>query len=212
MPVMRPPKGLFGQHRYYRKGDAICTHETVRRTLLAGAVLLITLAACGGSMSADEYVEGLNDLVATTAPDLVESLAVYEQIADPTMADWAAFVEREIAIRRVFGDGFDALDPPDAVADVHRLMDDAVDRGLVATEALIGVADTASSPEEAQQTPEFAEYQAANADGSSRVCRDAVAKLDELATSTEAFADQPWVSNLGVSVRAAFGCIEVETG
>jgi hypothetical protein len=152
-------------------------------------------------MSADEYVEGLNDLVATTAPDLVASLAAYEQIADPTMADWAAFVEREIAIRRVFGDGFDSLDPPDAVAEVHRLMDDAVDRGLVATEALTAIADTASSPEEAQQTPEFAEYQAANADGSSRVCQDAVAKLDELAASSEAFADQPWVSSLGVTVR-----------
>ena len=173
---------------------------------------MITLAACGGSMSADEYVEGLNDLIATTAPDLVASLAAYEQITDPTMTDWAAFVEREIAIRRVFGDGFDALDPPEAVAEVHRLMDDAIDRGLVATEALIAVADTASSPEEAQQTPEFSEYTAANADGSSSVCRDAVAKLDELAASSEAFADQPWISSLAVTVRAAFGCIEVATG
>ena len=173
---------------------------------------MITLAACGGSMSGDEYVEGLNDLVATTAPDLDASLAAYEQIADPTMADWAAFVEREIAIRRVFGDGFDALDPPDAVADVHRLIDDAVDRGLVAAEALIAIAETASSPDEAQQTPEFAEYQAANADGSSRVCEDAVAKLDELAASGEAFADQPWVSGLGITVRVAFGCVEVDTG
>jgi hypothetical protein len=209
---MRPPKGLFGQHWYYRNRDARCTDETVRRTLLVGAGLLITLAACGGSMSADEYVEGLNDLIATTAPDLVASLAAYEQITDPTMTDWAAFVEREIAIRRVFGDGFDALDPPEAVAEVHRLMDDAVDRGLVATEALIAVADTASSPEEAQQTPEFSEYTAANADGSSSVCRDAVAKLDELAASSEAFADQPWISSLAVTVRAAFGCIEVATG
>ena len=92
------------------------------------------------------------------------------------------------------------------------MFDDAVDRGLVATEALIAVADTASSPEEAQQTPEFAEYQAANADGSSRVCQDAVAKLDELAASSEAFANQPWVSNLAITVRVAFGCVEVETG
>jgi hypothetical protein len=173
---------------------------------------MIALAACGGSMSADDYVDGLNDLIATTAPDLDASLAAYEQIADPTLEDWAAFVEREIAIRRVFGDGFDALDPPDAVAEVHRLINDAVDRGLTATEALITVADTASSPEEAQRTPEFAEYQAANADGSSRVCQDAVAKLDELAASTEAFADQPWISNLAVTVRAAFRCIEVATG
>jgi hypothetical protein len=173
---------------------------------------MIALAACGGSMSADDYIDGLNDLVAATAPDLDASLAAYEQIADPTLEDWAAFVEREIAIRRVFGDGFDALDPPDAVAEVHRLIKDAVDRGLAATEALITVADTASTPEEAQRTPEFAEYQAANADGSSRVCQDAVAKLDELAASSEAFADQPWISSLAVTVRAAFRCIEVATG
>ena len=169
---------------------------------------MLVLAACSGSMSADEYVAGLNDLIATTAPDLVESTAAYEQIADPTMEDWAAFVEREIAIRRVFGEGFDALDPPDAVTDVHRLMGDGLDRGLVATEALEVIANTASSPEEAQRTPEFAEYRAANADGASRVCQEAVAKLDELAASGEAFADQPWVSNLAVTVRAAFGCIE----
>ncbi|MGI9528766.1 MAG: hypothetical protein ACR2NG_03575 [Acidimicrobiia bacterium] len=184
----------------------------MKRTLLAGAGLLVVLAACGGSTGADRYVEGLNDLVATTAPDLEASLAEYEQIADPTMVDWAAFIERELAIRRVFGDGFDALDPPESIAEVHRLLDSAVDRGLVATEALAAVAGTARSPEEAQQTPEFAEYQAANADGSSRVCREAVAKLDELASSSEEFADQPWVSNLGVTVQVAFGCIEAESG
>jgi hypothetical protein len=87
------------------------------------------------------------------------------------------------------------------------------ERHICATsKALIAIADTASSPEEAQQTPEFAEYQAANADGSSRVCQDAVAKLDELAASSEEFADQPWISGLGITVRVAFGCVEVETG
>ena len=184
----------------------------MKRTFLLGAGLLITLAACSGSMSPDEYVEGLNDLVATAAPDLEASVVAYEQIADPTMADWAAFVDREIAIRRVFVDGFDALDPPDSVAEVHRLFDDALDRGLAAAEALAAIADTASSPEEAQQTTEFAEYQDANTDGSSRVCRDALAKLDELAASSEAFADEPWISGLALTVRTGFGCIEAETG
>ena len=31
-------------------------------------------------------------------------------------------------------------------------------------------------------------------------------------TSDEAFADLPWISSLAVTVRAAFGCIEVATG
>ncbi len=173
---------------------------------------MITVAACSGSMSPDEYVEGLNDLVAAAAPDLDASLVAYQQIADPTMADWAAFVDREIAIRRVFVDGFDELDPPDSVAEVHRLFDDALDRGLAAAEALSVIADTASSPEEAQQTPEFAEYRAANAEGSSHVCRDALAKLDELAASSEGFADVPWISGLALTVRTGFGCVDTETG
>ena len=74
------------------------------------------------------------------------------------------------------------------------------------------IADTAISPEEAQQTPEFAEYQAANADGSSRVCRDALAKLDDLAVSSEGFAGEPWISGLALTVRTGFGCIDAETG
>lgn len=188
------------------------SRRTWRSTLVVGAGLLVAVAACSGSMSADEYVAGLNGLVATAAPDLEASLVTYDQIEDPTIADWAAFVDREIAIRRVFVDGFDALDAPDPVADVHRLFDDALDRGLAAAEALGGVTASANTPGEAQKTPEFAEYQAANADGSSRVCLEALAKLDNLAASSEAFADEPWLSGLSLTVRAAFGCIEPEAG
>lgn len=180
--------------------------------LLAGATLLIVVAACGGSMSPDEYVEGLNDLVAETAPELVASSEAYEQIADPTMADWVAYVDREIAILRVFGSRFDALDPPESIADVHRVLEAAVDRGFAAAEGLVGVADTVSSPEEAEQTPEFAEYQAATAEGSSRVCRDAQAELDDLATSGEELVIEPWLSSLGLTVRAVLGCVDVEAG
>ena len=119
-------------------------------------------------------------------------------------------MEREIAIRRVFVNGFAALDPPDSIAEVHQLFDDALDRGLMAAEALAAVAETASSPEEARQTPEYAAYVAANAEGSGRVCLDALAKLDELAASSEAFADQPWVSDLAITVRVTFNCVEPE--
>jgi hypothetical protein len=173
----------------------------------------MAVAACGGSMSTTEYVDSLNDLVATAAPDLQVSLAAYEQIADPTMADWITFIDREVAIRRVFDEGFEALDPPDSIAEVHQVLDDALDRGVAATERLAGVADTVSSPEEAEQTPEFAEYQAANSDGSTRVCRDAQTKLDEVAASREVFGDTPWIpTELTRTVRAVLGCDQAETG
>jgi hypothetical protein len=184
-----------------------------RRSLLTAASLLIVIAACGRSTSTAGYVDGLNELVATAAPDLQASLADYEQIADPTMADWVTFVDREIAIRRVFDEGFDALDPPDSISEVHQILGDALDRGLIATERLAAVADTVSSPAEAEQTPEFAEYQAANSDGSTRVCRDAQAKLDEIAESRETFSDTPWSpTELTRTVRALLGCDEIESG
>lgn len=160
-------------------------------------------------MTATEYVEGLNDLVAITAPDLEASFAAYQQIEDPTMAEWVAFVDREIAIRRAFVDGFEALDPPDSVVEVHRILNDAMARGVAATEGLAAVAERVSSPEEAEQTPEFAEYHAANADGP-RICFDVLAKLDDLAASGEAFADVAWIPDLGLAVRAALPCDEIE--
>lgn len=188
-------------------------HRILHRALLATAGLLIVVAACGGSMSENEYVERLNDLVATLGPELDASLATYGQISDPTMADWAAFIDREVAIRLKFVEGFEAMDPPDSITDVHQILGDALDRGLVSAQSLATVAETASSPAEAEQTPEFAEYLAANEDGSSRVCLEAQAKLDELAASGEVFSDVPWFpGELTETVRVAFGCLEAADG
>ncbi len=94
---------------------------------------------------------------------------------------------------------------------MHQLLGDAFARVTAAAEGLAASAGTVSSIEEAEQTPEFAEYRAANADGD-RVCLDVQAKLDGLSASGEALADVPWVSGLGLVVQAAVGCGEVETG
>ncbi len=73
-------------------------------------------------------------------------------------------------------------------------------------------AGTVSSLKEAERTPEFAEYRAANADGA-RICLDVQAKLDDLAANGEAFADTPWIPDeLSLAVGAALGCGELETG
>lgn len=173
---------------------------------------MIVVAACGGSMTATEYIEGLNALVATGRSDLQAAVVAHEQISEPSMAESLAFVEREIAIRQEFLAGFDALDAPEPIADVHRALGDAMTRLLTAAEGLVAGAGTISSVEEAEHTPEFAEYRAANADGA-RVCLDVQAKLDDLAASGETFSDTPWIPNeLSLAVRAALGCGEVETG
>jgi hypothetical protein len=179
-----------------------------RRFVLFAFAVALLLSACGSDeVSPTEYVAGLNELVAVAASDLNGSLDVYEAITDPTIEDWATFVERELAIRRVFVEDFGELDPPGSIVDVHQIFGEALDRGLAATEALAAVTDTVEDPDEAQQTPEFAEYLAANADGSTRVCQEAQAKLDALATSSELLADEPWLPDLGLTMRAAFGCL-----
>jgi hypothetical protein len=183
----------------------------VMRALFAGAALAMVIAACGGSMTADEYVEDLNVLTATGRSDFEAAAVAYDQLAEPTLADEVAFLDREVAIRRVFLEGFEALDPPESITEVHRLLGDAFVRLTLAAEGLAASAGIASSIEEAEQTPEFAEYRAANAAGA-RVCLDVQAKLDNLAASGEALADVPWISGLGLVVDAALGCGEIETG
>jgi hypothetical protein len=192
--------------RVHRSGRWIVT-----KAVLAGAILAMVMAACGGSMTADEYVEDLNALSATGRSDFEAAAATYDQAADTTLADEVAFLEQEIAIRRVFLDGFEALDPPEPIAEVHRLLGDAFVRLTVAAEGLAASAGTVSSFEEAEQTPEFTEYLAANADGAS-VCLDVQAKLDSLVASSDEFADVPWISGLALVVQAALGCGEIETG
>ena len=159
-------------------------------------------------MSETEYVEGLNDVVAIGFADFEAASVAYEQIGDPTMAELVAFLEREIAIGREFRDGLEALDPPDSIADVHRVIDDAMDRELAAAEGLVAVADTVGSLEEAEQTPEFAEYEAAHAD-EPRICLEVQAKLDNLAATSAALRDVPWMSVLRLAVRAALPCDEI---
>jgi hypothetical protein len=150
-------------------------------------------------------------LAATGRSALEAATADDDQAGDPTLAGEVAFLEQEIDIRRVFLDGFEALEPPEPITEVHRLLGDAFVRLTVAAEGLAASAGTVSSFEEAEQTPEFTEYLAANADGA-RVCLDVQAKLDGLVASGDEFADVPWISGLGLVVQAALSCGEIETG
>jgi hypothetical protein len=177
---------------------------------VAGVLLAIVVAACGGSMSETEYVEGLNALVVTAASDLEASYTAYEQIADPTLADFVARIDREIAVMYAVREKFEALDPPGSIADVHQVMVDTLARLLAGAEGLVDVADTVSSLEEAQQTAEFAEYQAVNADSDS-ICLDLQAKINDLAANGEGFGG-PWISELRLTTRAFLDCDDVGTG
>jgi hypothetical protein len=111
----------------------------------------------------------------------------------------------------VFLEGFEALDPPESIAKVHRLLGEAFVRLTLAAEGLAASAGIASTIEEAEQTPEVAECHASNADGV-RICLDVQEKLDDLTASGESLDDVPWISGLGLVVKAALCCGEIETG
>jgi hypothetical protein len=192
------------------EGDVEARDWAVRRTLLVCASLAIVVAACGGgSMSETEYVENLNALVVSAGSDLGASLAVFEQIADPTLEEFVAFVEQQLVVEYEVRDWFKTLDPPDSIDDVNQVMVDTLARILVAAEGLVDVTDTVSSLEELERTPEFAEYQAVNADADS-MCLDVQAKINDL--STRPIIDSPWIADLRLTVGAFLDCDDGGTG
>jgi hypothetical protein len=175
----------------------------MRRTVLAAAILSISVAACGGSMSETEYVEGLNDLVSSASPGFEASNAIYGQAADPTVADLVARLEREIAIEYDVRERFEALDPPASITDVHGIMVDTLGRIIGVTEALVDVSADVGSLEEAEQTREFSDYQSVNAE-SDGMCPEVQAKFDLL--SNRAVIDDPWIADLRLTVTAFLDC------
>ena len=159
---------------------------------------------------AEEYINGLDEGVTVGFSDAEAASVAHRQSANPTMEEAVAFIEQEIAIRRAFLDSYGALEPPEAITEVHQAVGDAFARLLAAAERLVAVADTAGNLQELEQTPEFAEYQAANADDSLViVCLDMQAKFDDIVADSEAFSDDPWLSSVAVTVRAALRCTDL---
>ncbi len=173
------------------------------------ASLAIVLAACGGPMSETEYVEDLNALVVTAGSDLEASGAAFAQIADPTLEEFVAFVDQQLTVEYEVRDKFKALDPPDSIGEVHQVMVDTLAQILAVAEGVVQVADTVDDLEEMEQTPEFAEYSGVNTEADS-MCFDVQAKINDLATRP--VIDNPWITDLRLTVEAFLDCDEVATG
>jgi len=154
-------------------------------------------------MSETEYVEGLNELVESTTPRFEALYATYGQIAEPTLADLVARVEQELVIMYDVRGLFDALDPPDSIADVNGIMVDTLGRLIGVAEGVVEVSDAVTTVAEVEQTPEFAAYQSVNAESDS-MCPEVQAEFDKL--SDRAVIDDPWISDLRLSVRAFLDC------
>lgn len=154
-------------------------------------------------MSETEYVEGLNELVTSASPRFEASYATYGQIEEPELADLVARVERELTIMYDVRERFDALDPPGSIAEVNGIMVDTLGRLIGVAEALAEASSSVGTLAEAEQTPEFAAYQSVNAE-SDAMCPDVQAEFDAL--SDRAVIDDPWITDLRLTVRAFLDC------
>lgn len=179
-------------------------NRAARWSILAGLLLTIVVAACGGGpMSETEYVEGFNDLTSSAGPRFEAVYAAYERIADPKLSDLVDRFEQELTIMYEVRDRFEALDPPASITEVNGIMVDILGRLIGAAEAVVEASETVSSREELEQTAQFAAYQSIDAESDS-MCPAVQAEFDNL--SNRAVIDDPWISDLRLSVRAYLDC------
>lgn len=175
---------------------------------LIGICLALTVSGCGGDdMSLTEYVDGLNALVSEATEQLEAESAQFGQIPTPSKEDATALLNRHVVIRTEIQEDLEALDPPEQIADLHTLFVEGHAAVLAATELLPGRVETATSPEEFEQSAELEAYQAAEAE-TIRICRDVQAQLDATA-GRGIFSDTPWIpGEMKETVDAALDCDE----
>lgn len=174
---------------------------------------IVLLAACGGEeLTLTEYVERLQTMVAEASeqaealyasPQGAVLVAEGDQLTEFTPQDLQTGLQRFGEIDVEVHEAVAAIEPPAAVADLHRLLFDPT--YTTALEALAARAGTAATWEELSETPEMAEYRAAVARAKQGYI-DIQAQLD--ATVERAvFADTPWLpAELSEVIEAVLGC------
>jgi hypothetical protein len=189
--------------------------EDVVRRAWAGICLVVFVVAAGcggGEMTLTEYAEELNAIVGragqrweayVATPQGEVLVAGREQLTEFTPQDLQAALEGVWEIEIETRDAAAAIDPPEQVADLHRLL---FGINLIPTEeALAARAGTAADWSELSETPEMAAYRAVVAE-TKQVCTDFQSELDAT-TERGVFADVPWIpGELKEVIEAVLGC------
>lgn len=181
------------------------------RRFILGLSLTLLLCGCGGDeMSLTDYVARVNAIAERAGQRGAELIAEGAQVEDFTPQHLQAGLERGLReIRIPLQAEADAIEPPEQVAELHRLMWGWHARFIPIEEALAAraatAADTAADWEALSDSPEMAAYRAAIAAGK-QVCSDFQAKLDATA-DRGTFAATPWIpGEMKEVVEAVLGC------
>lgn len=192
----------------------------IRRFIpLALSVVLLLVGCGGGEMSLTEYVDRINAIfergieqyepLATSPEGLVlivgqgSHLGLTDQgvqLTDFTPRDLQVALERVAEIQAEALEAAADIEPPEQIADLHRLYF----RELPIAE-LAARAGTAADWYELSESAEMAAYRAALA-ADNQVCAEFQSKLDATA-DRGVFADTPWIpGELKEIVNYALGC------
>jgi len=192
----------------------------IRRIIPLALLITFLLAGCGGGeMSLTEYVERINGIfdrgieqyepLATSPEGLVlivgqgSHLGIADQevqLTDFTPHDLHVALEQVAEIQAEALEAAAAIEPPEQIADLHRLYF----RELPIAELAVR-AGTAADWYELSESPEMAAYRAALA-ADNQVCAEFQTVLDATA-ARGVFADTPWIpGELKETVNYALGC------
>lgn len=191
---------------------------TIRR-FIALAVSMVLVGCGGGEMSLAEYVDRINAIfehgieqyapLATSPEGLVlivgqgSHLGIADQgveLTDFTPRDLQVALERVAEIQDEALEAAADIDPPEQIADLHRLYF----RELPIAE-LAARAGTAANWHELSESAEMAAYREALA-ADNQVCAEFQVTLDATA-ARGVFADTPWIpGELKETINYALGC------
>ena len=188
-----------------RKGQRVVnSHVIVIRRILAGIAVAGLLSSCGGGdLSLTEYVDRLNEINRRTVPRADELITELELSATP--AEVAATMEQMALLRIESVEATEELEPPEQVADLHRLLLDWENELIPIEEAFAARAGSGIGWLELVESAEVDAYRTALVEGK-QVCIEFQDTLDAT-TDRGQFADTPWIpAELSEVVEARLGC------
>ena len=172
--------------------------------VVAALAAVALLAGCGGGdLSLSEYVDRLNEINGRTVPQADALISELEQSTTPAAV--GEVMEQMALLRAESVEETEELDPPEQVADLHRLVLDWEKELIPIEQAFAARAASAAGWEELVESAEVEAYRAALVEGK-QVCIDFQSQLDATADRGQ-FADTPWIpSELSEVVEARLGC------
>jgi hypothetical protein len=179
-------------------------HLRFVRRALASACIVFVFAACGGgTLSLTEYSE----LFQSASFAMTDEFDVLEaQWASATsVEDGKEILDRAVAIRTDLQNSLADFDPPEALADLHGDIVEQLGRILAVQETWAARAETASSLDELNESPEAVAYWDLDAE-MRPLCFEFQSRLDATA-EREVFAEVPWIpGDMKEVVSLVLGC------